>query len=78
MTGFSAFDHAMMRRAIELAGEGLYTATPNPRVGCVVTQEQKIVAEGWHDRAGGPHAEIVALEKAGSAAAGATVYARLA
>ena len=77
MTGFSAFDHAMMRRAIELAGEGLYTATPNPRVGCVLAQEQKIVAEGWHDRAGGPHAEIVALEKAGSAAAGATVYVSL-
>jgi diaminohydroxyphosphoribosylaminopyrimidine deaminase/5-amino-6-(5-phosphoribosylamino)uracil reductase len=77
VTGFSAFDHAMMRRAIELAGEGLYTATPNPRVGCVVAQEQKIVGEGWHERAGGPHAELVALEKAGSAAAGATVYVSL-
>jgi diaminohydroxyphosphoribosylaminopyrimidine deaminase/5-amino-6-(5-phosphoribosylamino)uracil reductase len=77
VTRFSAFDHAMMRRAIELAGKGLYTTTPNPRVGCVVTQEQKIVGEGWHERAGGPHAEIVALEKAGSAAAGATVYVSL-
>jgi diaminohydroxyphosphoribosylaminopyrimidine deaminase / 5-amino-6-(5-phosphoribosylamino)uracil reductase len=77
VTRFSAFDHAMMRRALELAVKGLYTTTPNPRVGCVLTQDQTIVGEGWHERAGGPHAEIVALEKAGSAAAGATVYVNL-
>jgi riboflavin biosynthesis protein RibD len=77
MTGFSAFDHAMMRRALALAEKGLYTTTPNPRVGCVVTQQEKIVGEGWHERAGAPHAEIVALENAGSAAAGATVYVTL-
>jgi diaminohydroxyphosphoribosylaminopyrimidine deaminase/5-amino-6-(5-phosphoribosylamino)uracil reductase len=77
MTGFSAFDHAMMRRALALAEKGLYTTTPNPRVGCVVTQQEKIAGEGWHERAGAPHAEIVALENAGSAAAGATVYVSL-
>ena len=77
MTRFSAFDHAMMLRAIELAEKGLYTTTPNPRVGCVVAENEKIVGEGWHERAGGPHAEIVALQKAGAAAAGATVYVNL-
>jgi len=76
VTGFSAFDHAMMRRALTLAEKGLYTTTPNPRVGCVITREEKIVGEGWHERAGGPHAEVVALEKAGNAA-GATVYVSL-
>lgn len=77
MTRFSAFDHAMMRRALELAAKGLYSTTPNPRVGCVLTKDQAIVAEGWHERAGGPHAEIVALDRAGSAAAGATAYLNL-
>jgi diaminohydroxyphosphoribosylaminopyrimidine deaminase / 5-amino-6-(5-phosphoribosylamino)uracil reductase len=77
VTGFSAFDHAMMRRALELAKRGLYTTTPNPRVGCVLTKEEKIVGEGWHERAGGPHAEVVALEKAGSEAAGSTAYVNL-
>jgi len=77
VTSFSAFDHAMMRRALELAEKGLYTTTPNPRVGCVVTREEKIVGEGWHERAGEPHAEVVALEKAGSEAEGATVYVSL-
>jgi diaminohydroxyphosphoribosylaminopyrimidine deaminase/5-amino-6-(5-phosphoribosylamino)uracil reductase len=67
----------MMRRALELAENGLYTTTPNPRVGCVVTKEERIVGEGWHERAGGPHAEVVALDNAGSAAAGATVYVTL-
>lgn len=77
MTRFSAFDHAMMRRALELAEKGLYTATPNPRVGCVVTKDETIVGAGWHERAGGPHAEVVALQNAGNAAAGATVYVTL-
>jgi diaminohydroxyphosphoribosylaminopyrimidine deaminase/5-amino-6-(5-phosphoribosylamino)uracil reductase len=74
VTRFSAFDHAMMRRALELAEKGLFTTTPNPRVGCVVTKDEKIIGEGWHERAGGPHAEVVALEKA---AAGSTVYVTL-
>jgi diaminohydroxyphosphoribosylaminopyrimidine deaminase/5-amino-6-(5-phosphoribosylamino)uracil reductase len=77
VTSFSAFDHAMMRRALALAEGGLYTTTPNPRVGCVVTKEERILGEGWHERAGGPHAEVVALEKAETLAAGATVYVNL-
>ena len=77
MTRFSELDHAMMRRALELAERGLYTTTPNPRVGCVVTKGDKTVGEGWHERAGGPHAEVAALEQAGSAAAGATLYVSL-
>jgi len=77
VSGFSAFDHAMMRRALELAEKGLYSTTPNPRVGSVIAKDEKFVAEGWHERAGGPHAEVVALDKAGSAASGATVYVNL-
>jgi len=77
VTSFSAFDHAMMRRALALAEGGLYTTTPNPRVGCVVTKEERILGEGWHERAGGPHAEVVALEKAQTLAADATVYVNL-
>ena len=77
MSSFSAFDHAMMRRALALAEKGLYTTTPNPRVGCVVTKEEKIIGEGWHERAGEQHAEVIALQKAGSEAAGATVYVNL-
>jgi diaminohydroxyphosphoribosylaminopyrimidine deaminase/5-amino-6-(5-phosphoribosylamino)uracil reductase len=74
---FGAFDHAMMRRALDLAARGLYTTTPNPRVGCVVTLNEEIVGEGWHEKAGGPHAEVVALENAGARAAGATLYVTL-
>jgi diaminohydroxyphosphoribosylaminopyrimidine deaminase / 5-amino-6-(5-phosphoribosylamino)uracil reductase len=74
---FSAFDRAMMRRALELAEQGLCTTTPNPRVGCVITRNEKAVGEGWHEIAGGPHAEVVALKKAGAEAAGATVYVNL-
>ena len=61
----------MMRRALALAEGGLYTTTPNPRVGCVLVRKDAIVGEGWHERAGGPHAEVVALEKAGAQAADA-------
>ena len=53
MTAFSALDHAMMRRALELAHKGLYTTTPNPRVGCVVVRDGRILGEGWHERQGG-------------------------
>ena len=77
MKPFSAFDQAMMRRALELAEQGLYTTTPNPRVGCVITRNDKLVGEGWHEIAGGPHAEVVALQKAGAEAAGATLYVNL-
>jgi diaminohydroxyphosphoribosylaminopyrimidine deaminase/5-amino-6-(5-phosphoribosylamino)uracil reductase len=74
---FSPFDEAMMRRALALAEQGLYTATPNPRVGCVITRGESIVAEGWHERAGGPHAEAIALDRAGEQAQGATAYVNL-
>ena len=67
-------DHAMMRRALELAAKGLYTTTPNPRVGCVAVKNEKVVGEGWHEKAGGPHAEVVALQNAPE---GATLYVTL-
>ena len=73
----SADDHAHMARAIRLASRGLYTADPNPRVGCVITQNGDVVGMGWHARAGEAHAEIRALEAAGSAARGATAYVTL-
>lgn len=77
MSAFSAFDHAMMRRSIALAERGLYSATPNPRVGCVITQGEEVIAEGWHERPGLAHAEAAALQAAGSRAAGATAYVTL-
>ena len=66
-----------MTRALELAEKGLYTATPNPRVGCVIVRDNMIVGEGWHRRAGEPHAEIVALAQAAGQARGATAYVTL-
>ena len=66
-----------MMRAVELAGGGLYSTDPNPRVGCVVVKDDRIVGEGWHQRAGEPHAEVFALEEAGETARGATVYLTL-
>jgi diaminohydroxyphosphoribosylaminopyrimidine deaminase/5-amino-6-(5-phosphoribosylamino)uracil reductase len=77
VNAFSPVDRAMMARALELAAKGLYTTTPNPRVGCVVTQGETVVGEGWHEKAGGPHAEVVALRQAGTRAAGATLYVTL-
>ncbi|WP_413663386.1 bifunctional diaminohydroxyphosphoribosylaminopyrimidine deaminase/5-amino-6-(5-phosphoribosylamino)uracil reductase RibD [Microbulbifer sp. CNSA002] len=69
---------ALMARAIQLAERGLYTTMPNPRVGCVITDgDGNIVGEGWHKRAGEPHAEIEALSDAGDLAQGATVYVTL-
>lgn len=66
-----------MARAIELARQGWYTAKPNPRVGCVIVADGKIVGEGWHQRAGQAHAEVNALTMAGPLAAGATAYVSL-
>jgi diaminohydroxyphosphoribosylaminopyrimidine deaminase/5-amino-6-(5-phosphoribosylamino)uracil reductase len=74
---FSPFDHQMMRRALELAALGRYTTHPNPRVGCVIVQGDRIVGEGWHRKWGEPHAEPLALAAAGDAARGATVYVSL-
>jgi diaminohydroxyphosphoribosylaminopyrimidine deaminase/5-amino-6-(5-phosphoribosylamino)uracil reductase len=77
LSPFSAFDHAMMRRALDIAERGLFTTTPNPRVGCILTQREEVVGAGWHEKAGAPHAEAVALRQAGARAAGATVYVTL-
>lgn len=74
---FSAIDHALMTRALRLAERGAYTTKPNPMVGCVIAHEDEVIAEGWHAVAGGPHAEIVALQAAGERARGATVYVTL-
>src|SRR5690554_4793474 len=74
---FSATDHAMMARALALAERGLQTTTPNPRVGCVLVRDGRIVGEGWHERAGEPHAEVHALRAAGERACGATAYVTL-
>jgi diaminohydroxyphosphoribosylaminopyrimidine deaminase/5-amino-6-(5-phosphoribosylamino)uracil reductase len=70
-------DEAHMARALELAARGLYTTDPNPRVGCVVVRDGRVWGEGWHERAGGPHAEVLALRAAGPQARGATVYVTL-
>ncbi|MFI5641836.1 bifunctional diaminohydroxyphosphoribosylaminopyrimidine deaminase/5-amino-6-(5-phosphoribosylamino)uracil reductase RibD [Streptomyces goshikiensis] len=67
-----------MRRAIELAARGLGSTSPNPVVGCVITDARgAVVGEGWHQRAGGPHAEVHALRAAGAAARGGTAYVTL-
>jgi diaminohydroxyphosphoribosylaminopyrimidine deaminase/5-amino-6-(5-phosphoribosylamino)uracil reductase len=68
-------DH--MQRALDLARRGLWTTDPNPRVGCVIAAGERIIAEGWHERAGLPHAEAMALAAAGSGARGATAYVTL-
>lgn len=67
----------MMLRALELAARGRYSNHPNPRVGCVIVQGERIVGEGWHRKWGEPHAEAHALAAAGEAARGATVYVTL-
>ncbi len=74
---FTAVDHAMMAQALRLAERGAYTTKPNPMVGCVIAQGEAVVGEGWHRRAGGPHAEVFALEAAGERARGATAYVTL-
>ena len=70
-------DRLYMTRALRLAEKGLYTTTPNPRVGAVIVKEDEIVGEGWHEKAGEPHAEIHALKEAGESASGATLYVTL-
>ncbi|MDD3353562.1 bifunctional diaminohydroxyphosphoribosylaminopyrimidine deaminase/5-amino-6-(5-phosphoribosylamino)uracil reductase RibD [Zoogloea sp.] len=73
----TADDYRWMARALELAARGLFTTTPNPRVGCVIVRDGRLVGEGWHIRAGEPHAEVHALAMAGDAARGATAYVTL-
>lgn len=74
---FSAADHFHMARALALAERGLYTTTPNPRVGCVIVKDGAVVGEGWHEKTGGPHAEVHALRAAGERARGAVAYVTL-
>ncbi|MGD2053780.1 MAG: bifunctional diaminohydroxyphosphoribosylaminopyrimidine deaminase/5-amino-6-(5-phosphoribosylamino)uracil reductase RibD [Gammaproteobacteria bacterium] len=71
------YDTEFMQRALRLAERGLYTTDPNPRVGCVIVRDGRVAGEGWHQRAGEPHAEILALQQAGEQAAGATAYITL-
>ncbi|KEY91667.1 riboflavin biosynthesis protein [Candidatus Photodesmus blepharus] len=77
MEKFSSRDRQMMLRAIELARAGVYTTSPNPNVGCVITNNDRIVGEGFHYRAGQFHAEVNALRMAGACSVGATVYVTL-
>jgi diaminohydroxyphosphoribosylaminopyrimidine deaminase/5-amino-6-(5-phosphoribosylamino)uracil reductase len=74
---FSDFDRQAMQRALALAARGLHSTDPNPRVGCVIARGERIVGEGWHERAGEAHAEVAALRAAGPQASGATVYVTL-
>ncbi len=80
MTAFTDADSAHMARALALAERGLYTTTPNPRVGCVIVARRSVIGEGWHERAGAPHAEVNALADAaahGRDPRGATMYVTL-
>jgi diaminohydroxyphosphoribosylaminopyrimidine deaminase/5-amino-6-(5-phosphoribosylamino)uracil reductase len=72
-----AADREYLALALRLAERGLYTTTPNPRVGCVLVKDGEVIAEGWHERAGEAHAEAMALGAAGAAACGATAYVSL-
>lgn len=76
-TCWNDLDATAMRRAFELARRGQYTTDPNPRVGCVLVKDGVVVGEGWHERAGGLHAEAHALSLTGAAARGATAYVTL-
>jgi len=73
----SVLDAAYMARALELARKGVYSTHLNPRVGCVIVRDGEVVGEGWHVRAGEPHAEVHALRQAGDKAKGATAYVTL-
>ena len=73
---FSALDTQMMQTALELAKLGRFSTSPNPRVGCVIAHGTQIVGQGFHVKAGEPHAEVHALRQAGAAAKGATAMSR--
>lgn len=77
MSGFTEHDHRHMAMALQLAERAAYTTRPNPMVGCVIAHGDRVVGRGWHQRAGGPHAEVFALREAGEAARGATAYVTL-
>ncbi|MDD3381356.1 MAG: bifunctional diaminohydroxyphosphoribosylaminopyrimidine deaminase/5-amino-6-(5-phosphoribosylamino)uracil reductase RibD, partial [Rugosibacter sp.] len=77
---FSGDDQRFMAQALQLAERGLYTTTPNPRVGCVIVKDGEVIGSGWHEKTGEPHAEVVALNDVaarGHTPAGATAYVTL-
>ena len=77
---FGDADALFMARALALAERGMYTATPNPRVGCVIVDDGRVIGEGWHEKVGGPHAEVVAMRDAEARqrdVRGATLYVTL-
>jgi len=73
----NSIDTKFMKRALALARKGVGKTSPNPAVGCVIVKDGRIIGEGWHKKAGEPHAEVLALEKAGEAARSANVYVTL-
>ncbi|MGL4225306.1 MAG: bifunctional diaminohydroxyphosphoribosylaminopyrimidine deaminase/5-amino-6-(5-phosphoribosylamino)uracil reductase RibD [Vibrio sp.] len=77
MSMFTSFDHQIMSHALQLAQRGRFTTAPNPNVGCVITRDAQIVGEGWHKKAGEPHAEVHAIRQAGELTRGATAYVTL-
>ncbi len=77
MTTFTATDHLHMSRALRLAERGAFTTRPNPMVGCVIAKGEEVLGEGFHQRAGEPHAEVLALQAAGDGARGASAFVTL-
>ena len=77
MSTFTPQDTQHMQLALSLAGQGRFSTSPNPRVGCVIAHGSQIVGQGYHVRAGSPHAEVHALAQAGALARGATAYVTL-
>src|SRR5258708_34973594 len=73
----TAADHEFMERALELAGRGLDATAHDPRVGCVIVKDGVLVGSGWDEKAGLPHAEVLALKEAGDRARGAALYVNL-
>ncbi len=76
-SAFTTEERRYMARALQLAEQGQWTTRPNPRVGCVLVRDGHVVGEGYHERAGEPHAEVHALRQAGELARGATAYVTL-
>jgi diaminohydroxyphosphoribosylaminopyrimidine deaminase/5-amino-6-(5-phosphoribosylamino)uracil reductase len=77
MTDWTRDDHRHMAHALRLAARGLFTTTPNPRVGCVLVKGGEVVGEGWHARTGGDHAEVAAIASSSVPVRGATAYITL-
>jgi diaminohydroxyphosphoribosylaminopyrimidine deaminase/5-amino-6-(5-phosphoribosylamino)uracil reductase len=73
----SNFELTCMQRAVQLANKGAYTTSPNPNVGCVITKDGRVISEGWHYQAGGPHAELMAILNTQKDLSGSTVFVTL-